>query len=244
MFRVRSCLIFIFFCFHTFINSQTKVTYYSEDSLKITADLYLKDYGLPFILLFHRDASSRGEYSETAKKLTKLDYNCLAVDLRKGKKYNYVSNETASRAREEKIPDSYLDAWKDIKASLNFIKKFTPEEVILFGSSYSASICLLEASNNPDIDAVIAFSPGEYFLPDFQLEDSVWGIKVPVFIYATPEEYNFVKQMLSGVDNLLVQYYVPQNDEIQGAEVLNQNNETASECWLELLMFFKRIRGF
>ncbi len=79
-------------------HAQQVVTFPAKDGLKITADLYLKDYQLPFILLFHQGESSRGEYTEIAARLLKLDYNCLAVDLRAGEKMNYISNETAMRA--------------------------------------------------------------------------------------------------------------------------------------------------
>jgi hypothetical protein len=87
------------FLFLPNVSGQEKVSFFSDDSLKITADLYLKDYNLPFILLFHQEDASRGEYTEIATRLKKLDYNCLAVDLRAGEKMNYVQNESAERAR-------------------------------------------------------------------------------------------------------------------------------------------------
>jgi hypothetical protein len=111
--------------------AQQKVSFYSDDSLKITADLYLKDYSFPFILLFHQGNSSRGEYSEIAMRLMKMDYNCLAVDLRTGDKMNYVHNETAARAKTGNYPHSYLDATLDILATLKYIKKFNNKKPIL-----------------------------------------------------------------------------------------------------------------
>ena len=61
-------------------------------------NIYLKDYNYPFILFFHQEGSSRGEYAGIAKKFFNLNYNCLAVDLRYGGESNYIKNETCERA--------------------------------------------------------------------------------------------------------------------------------------------------
>jgi pimeloyl-ACP methyl ester carboxylesterase len=222
---------------------QEKVSFYSDDSLKITADLYLKDYNFPFILLFHQGGASRGEYSEIALRLLKLDYNCLAIDLRAGEKINYVTNETAERAKSRKIPHSFLDAKKDIEASIRYIRKFNFKPVVLFGSSYSASLCLVVAVNNPQVNAVIAFSPGEYFRPELVVKDAISGLKQPVFISATSLEYEFVEQMLSDIPQANKYIYKPSKGKGEhGAKMLWQSCESADECWLELMLFFKKIR--
>ena len=70
--------------------TKKKVTFTAEDGLEITADLYVEKEEYPYILLFHQAESSRGEYNETAIKLAKLRYNCLAVDLRSGNNSNYT----------------------------------------------------------------------------------------------------------------------------------------------------------
>jgi hypothetical protein len=226
------------------ISGQEKVNFLSEDSLKITADLYLKDYNLPFILLFHQDGASRGEYNEIAARLMKLDYNCLAVDLRAGEKMNYVTNETAERARIEKIPHSLLDAKKDIEASIKFIRKFNLKPVVLFGSSYSASLCLVVATGNRDVSAVIAFSPGEFFRPELVVKNAIAGVRQPLFVSATRLEYEFVQQMLSGIADENKYIYTPSKGKGEhGARMLWQTCDSSNECWLELMLFFKKIRN-
>src|SRR4030042_680748 len=89
----------VFFLFLLFLQlpaeGQKKVTFPSSDGLTITADLFLKDKDLPFILLFHQGNYSRGEYREIAPKLLNLNYNCLSVDLRSGGKVNFTENETS-----------------------------------------------------------------------------------------------------------------------------------------------------
>ncbi len=241
---VRIPAITLFFAlFLSHISAQQKVSFYSEDSLKITADLYLKDYKLPFILLFHQGASSRGEFSEIAVRLMKLDYNCLAVDLRVGEKMNYVVNETAFRAKEGKYSHTFFDAQKDIKATLAYIRKFNNKEVILFGSSFSASLCLIEAAKNPDIKAVIAFSPGEFFRPEVTVKDSIADLRIPLFIYATSMEFEFVQQMISDIPDNYKKVYTPLKSRGEhGAKTLSQTSDSSDECWFELLLFFKKIR--
>jgi pimeloyl-ACP methyl ester carboxylesterase len=225
------------------IYAQQKVTFLAEDGLKITADLYLKDYELPFILLFHQGESSRGEYNEIAARLLKLEYNCLAVDLRSGEKMNYIANETAARAKAENIPHAYLDAIKDIKAAILYVQKFNKKPVILFGSSYSASLCLVIAPNNKNVKAVVAFSPGEFFRPELIVKDKISGLDKPVFISSSDIEYEYIEQMFSEVpDSLKFIYRPPKGKGTHGAKALWKSSDSSDECWLELMLFFKKIR--
>ena len=224
--------------------AQEKVSFYSADSLKISADLYLKDYRLPFILLFHQGGSSRGEFNEIAVRLMKLDYNCLSVDLRSGNKINYVTNETAKRAENGNYPNAFIDAKQDIEAAIQYTKKYNSKPLILFGSSYSASLCLIIANNNDDVKAVIAFSPGEYFRPKLIVKDKITGMQKPLFVSSSAMEYDYVEKMLSGVEKNYITFYKPAKGEkgVHGAKALWKENESSDSCWLELLMFFKKIR--
>ncbi|MBA7703669.1 hypothetical protein ES703_112461 [subsurface metagenome] len=241
--RATTAILFILNFFHLGL-AQEKVSFYSEDSLKISADLYLKDYRLPFILLFHQGGSSRGEYSEIAARLMKLNYNCLAVDLRSGGKINYVTNETARQAENGNYPNSFIDARMDIEASIQYVKKFNANSVVLFGSSYSASLCLIIAKNNLNVKAVIAFSPGEFFRPQLIVKEEISDLTKPLFISSSTLEHEFVKQMLSGIQNEYKVLYKPGKGKkgMHGAKALWKENESSDECWLELLVFFKRIR--
>ena len=225
------------------MSAQQIVTFQARDGLKITADLYLRDNQLPFILLFHQGESSRGEFNEIAARLLKLDYNCLAVDLRSGEKMNYITNETASRAKAENKPHTYMDAKQDMEAAMEFVRKFNQKQVILFGSSYSASLCLILARSNENVKAVIAFSPGEFFRPEVTVKNAISGLAQPVFISTSDIEHKYVEEMLSEVPDLNKYIYRPPTGEgVHGAKALWDSNEFSDECWFELLLFFKRIR--
>lgn len=236
--------IFIFLFFFLSGNAQKKVSFYSKDSLKISANLYLQEYNLPFILLFHQGGSSRGEYNEIADRLMKLGYNCLSVDLRSGNKINYVTNETAQRAEDNSFPNSFIDAQQDIEAAIQYIKKYNSKSIVLFGSSYSASLCLIMANHNSDVKAVIAFSPGEYFRPKLIVKDEITGMQKPLFISSSTIEYDYITQMLSGIQENYITIYKPEKGKkgVHGAKALWKESESSDECWLSLLMFFKKLR--
>lgn len=223
--------------------AQQKVTFQADDGLTITADLYLKDYQLPFILLFHQGESSRGEYTEIAARLLNLEYNCLAVDLREGEKMNFITNETAARAKQNNISHSYFDARRDIEAAIKYVQKYNRKPVILFGSSYSASLSLIIAVKNDRVKAVVAFSPGEFFRPEIIVKDAITGLSKPIFISTSDIEYDYIEEMLSGVpDSNKYIYRPPKGKGVHGAKTLWKSNESSDECWLELMLFFKRIR--
>src|SRR5690242_1110400 len=86
----------------------------SPDGLTVTADLYEADSTAPVILLCHQAGYSRGEYLETAKRLEKFGFTCLAIDLRAGKECNAVPNETARAATLGHFSRDFIDAKNDV----------------------------------------------------------------------------------------------------------------------------------
>ena len=224
------------------LEAQQKITFLSSDGLQITADQYGQDAGNPYIILFHQANYSRGEYKETAPKLQKLGYNCLAVDLRSGKEVNYVQNETAAAAREKNLPTEYLDAEKDMIAAIEYVKKISKERIILLGSSYSASLVLRIGKNDPFVSAIIAFSPGEYF-PNLNLKNEIAKLNKPIFIGSTVSERPYIKEMLSGINDALITWFVPSKSKgVHGSRALWAASPESKDCWMQLLFFFKNLK--
>ena len=160
--RINVCILFLLFL-QLPAEGQKKVTFPSSDGLTITADLYLKDKDLPFILLFHQGNYSRGEYREIAPKLLNLNYNCLSVDLRSGGKVNFIENETSLDAGRKKISRTMLDARTDIRAAIQYASEYNDHPVVLFGSSYSASLSLMVANKNPQGESGCRLQPRRIF---------------------------------------------------------------------------------
>ncbi len=239
---MRKYLILIFFIITLSAHAQEKVSFQANDGLRITADLYLSDFKKPFILLFHQAESSRGEFRDIAPKLQKLGYNCLAVDLRSGGKSNYIPNETVRRAIKDKYIIRFIEAKKDIEAAIDFTRRYNQKPVILFGSSYSASLALIIASNNPRINSVIAFSPGEYFMPELSVRDSIKGVDQPVFIASTQIEYPYAKELYDSISSSYKIVFKPSNSRgIHGAKALWPQYEESNEYWLSLSQFFRNL---
>lgn len=224
--------------------SQDKVTFKSSDSLTIYANLYEIDENAPYILLFHQAGYSKGEYKASAIKLLKLGYNCLAVDLRSGDGVNYVQNETAKEAKEKGLPTGYLDAEKDIVAAIDYVYQLSGKQVVLFGSSYSASLCLKNARSNDKVKAVVAFSPGEYFQPELVLKDFLVGFDKPVFVACSQREFTYMNDLLQGIPDNKKSVFKPQEGPGEhGSKALWKSNPSSNEYWLALLLFFKNIEN-
>ncbi|MCV9386030.1 alpha/beta hydrolase [Reichenbachiella ulvae] len=178
------------------LNSQAseRVTFKAEDGVEVVADLHMAHpKTAPMIVLFHQAGWSRGEYLEIAPTLNRLGYNCLAVDLRSGNLVNGVRNETNKNARALMRETQYVDAYQDIAAAVEYSRAMTSNKLILWGSSYSSALVIKYAGDNPGkAQAVLSFSPGEYFRsqgkPGDWIKQSTVNINCPVFIASARNE--------------------------------------------------------
>jgi len=241
---MRNLLFILFFVFYNnLLSAQEKVSFQAEDGLQVTADLYQVNPERPYVILLHQAGYSRGEYKNTARKIVKFGYNCLAVDLRSGGEVNYIQNHTALVAVQKGYSTDYLSSLKDIEASIKWVKKRSDKPVVLFGSSFSASLSLLLAKDNPDIDAVIAFSPGEFFEPEINIKAEIKDLKKPVFVAASKREEPYIKEMFRFVPSTNKTIFAPEKGPGEhGSKSLWNSNPTSKEYWLALTMFFSKIR--
>lgn len=218
------------------------VTFPSTDSLLITADEYTVSEGLPYVVLFHEQGSSRGEFKTIARRLCKMDYNCLAVDIRNGGTRGFVSNETVKRCREQRCPTDREDIENDMNAAIRYAFFRSDLPVILFGSGVNASLSLKLATESELVKAVVALSPGEYFLPAISIHDTISNLRKPVFITSSQSEFPYMEQLVSGMDEHYVTLFKPELGEgSRGTGSLTTENEHNSEYWLALLLFFKDL---
>lgn len=222
--------------------AQIKVSFNAKDKLVVTADYYPSGNAQNrYILLFHQSGSSRGEYRKIAPKLKNLEYNCLSVDLRSGEQINFIKNETAERAKNLQKITSPIEAKKDIEAAIEYAYNKTNKRVILMGSSYSASLCLLEAKTNPKVKGVLAFSPGEFFRPFLLMKNEIKGFNKPVFVCGSKLEYDYAKKILENVPENKKQLFTPGKC-AHGAKALWDESENSNEIWLAMLMFFQELK--
>ena len=223
--------------------AQKTIDFPSKDGLLITGDYYEAKGSETFILLFHQAGWSRGEYKEIAPKLNTLGYSCLAIDQRSGGAVNSVTNQTNQRAVATGKETTYLDAFQDIEATVAYVKKaYSPKKIIIWGSSYSSSLVLKYAGDHPDqIDAAMAFSPGEYFGKDDFIKNSAAHIKVPTFITSAQNEQDNWAAINQAITTTRKVTYVPATAGNHGARALWEKFKDNDGYWNVVQNFLKQL---
>jgi len=223
------------------------ITFLSEDSLIISADVYIKHkLTSPLIVLFHQAGWSRGEYIEIAPKLNDLGFNCIAVDQRSGEKVNGVINKTHIRAATTNKPTAYLDAYVDMVSTLNYAKEnYSKGKLLVWGSSYSAALVIkLASEQNDKIDGVLAFSPGEYFArfgkSETFISDHAKNIITPIFITSAKTEKQNWDNIYKSVPSANKHYFLPSSNGNHGSRALWSKFEDSKDYWNSVTPFLKK----
>lgn len=233
------CILATFMALSLSLSAVEKLSYPSLDGLKITADLYALEgkTGAPVILLFHQARYSRGAYQEIAPKLNKLGFNCIAVDARSGKGVNGVVNETAARAKEAGKPMEYRDALPDLKASVAFAhEKFPKSPLLIWGSSYSASMVFAVAADHPEeVKGVLSFSPN---FPRWQAEEKAAAtLEIPVFVTSAKKEVRGWKAGFGKIKSKKKTGFEPKGAGRHGASALWESEAHHAEYWAAVTKF-------
>ncbi len=190
---MKTTLSLLLFAATSCLAETTKITFPAADGLEITADLSPSETGKATIVLFHQAGSSRGEYATITPRLNSIGFHCIAIDQRSGGRGNAsggITNETNQRALAQGKPTSFLDAIQDMEAAIAQAKTRFPETpIIAWGSSYSSSLVLKLAGEQPDLLAgALSFSPGEYFSPKDLIATAAANIQIPTFITSSRSE--------------------------------------------------------
>lgn len=210
-----------------------KVTFPSLDSLPVTANLYHYGDDAPVIVLCHQAGLNKIEYVKIAEMLFLKGFNCISIDQRSGGHLVEWFNETMLKAIKKGKPIEYLDAEQDIIAAVDFAVAKYQKRIILWGSSYSATLAIYQAIENRKIEAVIAFSPGDYFAEQKKsLQEKLKGFKKPMFITSSKDEAGELTRMLSNIHLKKNQvHFIPESKGIHGSRALWKTYEYNQEYW-------------
>lgn len=161
----------------------SELTFLAKDGVTVFADFYKAEPAKGIILLFHQAGSNAGEYATIAPVLVSQGYDALAVDQRNGGDMWNRKNRTAA-----KRSGDYLSAYADMEGAVQWAKAKKYSVIVAWGSSYSASLVLRLAKDYPELRAVLAFSPGEYFSNPTLVRDWNMAENVPTLMAFTPDE--------------------------------------------------------
>lgn len=226
------------------VDAQTarRVKFPSKDGVTITADMYEANPDYPWIVLFHKAQSSRGEFQRIAVKLNRLELNCIAVDLRAGKEANFIVNETYVLAKNTGLGTDYLDAEQDMIAAIEKTYIIGRKPVIILGSSYSASLALKLGAEMSQVKAVVAFSPGEYFGNKLDVAKAAQGLNKPTFIACGADEKKYTDPIANAVPSKKKIYFAPPSGGAHGAASLDKGTEGETEYWIQMINFIQSVK--
>jgi len=213
-----------------------EVEFAAADGRRVYADFYpaSPQSSKRMILMFHQAGSNAGEYETIAPQMTKLGFNCVAVDQRSGGGMWGRTNRTVDQSGS----GEYLDAYKDLEGALKYAQTEQYSPVIVWGSSYSASLVLRLASEHREIKAVISFSPGEYM--DDKSIVAKWASKLtqPTFFACTPEELTDGRQRLFNAIPAKNKVLVSLPDGVHGSSTLIPDKSKAAGQYMQRLKAF------
>jgi protein-L-isoaspartate(D-aspartate) O-methyltransferase len=244
----RFCFVFVILFFNHQIQATEKTTinFEAKDGLIVTADLFAPHpKETPFVILFHQAHWSRGEYVEIAPKLNKIGFNCMAVDLRSGGSVSEITNQTHHRATKLGKPTDYVDVLQDMEAAVQYIKAhYENAKIILWGSSYSASLAIKLAGDNTTlIDGVMAFSPGEYFKDEACIKDSAKNVKCPIFITSALNEKKAWEEIFHAIPSKYKHSFLPKTQGNHGSRALWEKFSDSEDYWQAVNKFLHQYFG-
>ena len=223
-----------------------KVDFTTADNRKVIGNLYHIGSNKPVILLFHQAGYNKYEYADIAPKLNELGYNCLAVDLTGGGEFAEHKNETVESGRPlelEDIEGRLGNAEGEIAAAIAYVYNSYKTKVILWGSSYSATLALFAGAKEKNVSAVLCFSAFNHFRDARPpLESILPGLKKPFFMTSSKREALRVTEILKDIPLGEHQvHFIPHGEGMHGAKTLWNGRTDAKEYWVAVKDFLKGI---
>lgn len=238
-------ILLIFFSCNTYIHKKplpknaTTIELISEDGVHFLADFYpASKKEAPVIIFCHQATFSRGEYRKIAPIFQNKGYHGLAIDQRSGYLCNGVKNSANKSAKSLGLKTKYANALPEILSAINYVKnKFPNQKIVIWGSSYSASLALIVPQKSI-VDAVVCFSPGEYFtFEEKTITNHSSKLKIPVFITSSKKEANKIAPIFKAIPSENKTHFIPRGNGKHGSKVLWQNAEDSTE-YLEAVTKF------
>ena len=199
------------------------VTLQAHDGVSISGLVYEARQPKGIILLFHQAGSSKAEYATIAPRLAAAGFTALAIDQRSGGTL-YGPNETVSRLGRAA---TYEEAKADLEAALDWaLPRNLP--IILWGSSYSAALVFeVGAEHMNQVNAILAFSPGEYLDTSGAVARAAGRVQVPIYVTSSSDadEIQAGREILSAAPARVKAQFVPKFG-VHGSSTLDRDPQS------------------
>ena len=216
------------------------VTLTAADGVKIAGVYTGVDAPKALILLFHQAESSKDEYALIAPRLASQGYASLRIDQRAGGSL-FGINETVRKLGPS---DDFLAAKQDLEAAYAWASA-RKLPLVLWGSSYSASLAIVLAAEHPGLAGVLAFSPGEYFPDPHTLTKAAARVQAPLFVTSAQDgkEIDAARAALDASPATRKIQFVPKLGGVHGSATLlrARNPQGAEAAWSSVLAFLHDI---
>lgn len=217
--------------------SADAVTLTAADGVKIAGVYTRAAQPKALLLLFHQADSGKDEYALLAPQLAQAGYSSLRIDQRAGGTL-YGVNETVKALGHS---GSYAEAKRDLDAAFAWARG-QKLPIVLWGSSYSAALVFLLAAEHPgQVQALLAFSPGEYLDDKGAVARAAAKVTAPIFVTSaqTTQEQEAAHAILAASPaKEKVQFY-PKQGGVHGSSTLlrMKNPNGAADAWHATLAF-------
>lgn len=203
------------------------------DGVTLTGDYYSASFDgtdRPLVVCFHMEKGSRAEFPAIAQRFGEFACLTFAVDLRNGKSFDAVPNETAVSAASvlKKTEFTNEEAFADVVEALKWARELRPTgQIYALGSGTSAALVLAAAARNPACaDALFLFSPAED-VAGWSIAMEAKKISVPTYITCdgTLEEGAAARKIGNSINKKLRQMVIPTGvpGAARGARILVQS---------------------
>ena len=201
----------------------------------------------PLVLLFHQGASNaRAEYGPLLPQVVDAGFDVVMVDQRRGGSRFGGINRTVEALGDREF--SYCDTYADVEAVLAHARTLTDAPVVVWGSSYSATMVLKLAAERPgEIDRVLSFSPasGEP-MAGCDPGDFAADVEVPVLVLRPRNEAEIPRlaEQLAWFDELGFRTHVA-DPGVHGSSMLNpaRVESDVSHTWTVVLDFLEDAKA-
>jgi len=156
----------------------------TEDQVVLAATVY-ETVSEKAVILVHMLGNNRQSWKDLALYIQKNGYNVLAIDLR-----GHGQSLEKNKQRISYISfaeQDFQDMLKDIKAAKEFLQKQGASEISIVGASIGANLAMIYASQDKDIQKIVALSPGLNF-KGLKPQDPAKKITIPVLIVAAEDD--------------------------------------------------------